>query len=96
MSLLAMEKFKDIVDPKRVGVFGGSHGGYMTGWLIGHPKYCNLWSAAALWNPVLNMEYMVVATDIPDWIYACNKNEEMRWEGVHTAEEAALFYSRSP
>jgi dipeptidyl aminopeptidase/acylaminoacyl peptidase len=31
----ALEKF-DFCDPKRVGVMGGSYGGYMTSWIVGH------------------------------------------------------------
>lgn len=29
---MALEKFSDKIDPKRVGVYGGSHGGFSTGW----------------------------------------------------------------
>ena len=54
-----------------MGVYGGSHGGFLTGWLIGHPEYSKLFSAGILWNPVLNMSYMVASTDIPDWVHAC-------------------------
>ena len=66
----AMETHKE-VDPKRVVVEGGSHGGFMTGWLIGHPQYKDIWAAAGLWNAVLDMSYMVQVTDIPDWIFSC-------------------------
>jgi len=34
-----IHQFSNIVDDKRIGVFGGSHGGFLTGWLIGHPEY---------------------------------------------------------
>jgi hypothetical protein len=49
----------------------------MTGWLIGHPDFKNLWSCAALWNAVLDMTYMVSSTDIPDWIFACCQNKHL-------------------
>lgn len=58
-------------------VYGGSHGGFMTGWLIGHPEFKDMWAASALWNPVLDMTYMLQSTDIPDWIYACSQNKEL-------------------
>jgi dipeptidyl aminopeptidase/acylaminoacyl peptidase len=34
----AVEKF-DFIDPSRLGVMGGSYGGYMTSWIIGHTDY---------------------------------------------------------
>jgi len=83
-----------LIDPERVGVFGGSHGGYMAGWLIGHPDTKDVFKAAVLWNPVINQSYMVAQTDIPDWVYACNLNEEHRYE--ITSEENKLFFDRSP
>lgn len=33
---VALERFADVVDPDRLGVMGGSYGGYMTSWIIGH------------------------------------------------------------
>jgi acylaminoacyl-peptidase len=67
----------------------------LTGWLIGHPKYKDLWAVSSLWNPVLNIPFMVMSTDIPDWVYACTYNREIDFTCL-TAEEVSLFYSRSP
>jgi len=55
-------------------VEGGSHGGFLSAWAIGHPQYNHIYKAASLWNPVLNMSFMVQSTDIPDWIQACVQN----------------------
>jgi acylaminoacyl-peptidase len=76
---LALSKYSNIVDSEKVALYGASHGGFLTGWLIGHPSYKDLWKAAILWNPVINMSYMVSSTDIPDWIYACSLNEDMNY-----------------
>jgi dipeptidyl aminopeptidase/acylaminoacyl peptidase len=32
----AVERFADVIDVDRLGVMGGSYGGYMTSWIIGH------------------------------------------------------------
>ena len=32
----ALDRFGEVVDPSRLGVIGGSYGGYMTSWIIGH------------------------------------------------------------
>ena len=55
------------IDSNRVGICGGSHGGFLAGHAIG--QYPKLFKAAALRNPVTNIATMVTATDIPDWCY---------------------------
>mmetsp|Transcript_41087 Transcript_41087/g.55808 ORF Transcript_41087/g.55808 Transcript_41087/m.55808 type:complete len:92 (+) Transcript_41087:157-432(+) len=91
---MALEKHADIIDEKKVCVEGGSHGGFLTAWLIGHPKFKNLWSSAVIWNGVLNMSYNVVSTDIPDWIAGCCQDKELNY--AITAEDNADFFKRSP
>jgi acylaminoacyl-peptidase len=92
----AIEKLNGKVDEKRVCVYGGSHGGFMTGWLIGHPLFKDMWAAAALWNPVLDMTYMLQSTDIPDWIYACCYNKELSDFSCYTSQDSQQFFNRSP
>ena len=94
LTKLALQKFSDIVDEKRVGIYGGRHGGFLTGWLIGHPDYKDLFKAAILWNPVINMSYMYSSTDIPDWILACCLNKD--WTHKVTSEENKIFFEKSP
>lgn len=53
----ALSKYSDIIDPKRVAVYGGSHGGFLTSWLIGHPEYKDLFSTGIIWNGVINLPY---------------------------------------
>ena len=63
--------------------------------MTGHPSYCNLWAAAILWNPVINMSYMLAASDIPDWMYACCLNRDMSFKSL-TAEDNTAFFNKSP
>ena len=46
LTKLALEKFKHVIDEKKVAAYGGSHGGFLSAWLIGHPKYKDLWATA--------------------------------------------------
>jgi acylaminoacyl-peptidase len=94
LTKLSLERFPDNIDPSRVAVYGGSHGGFLTGWLIGHPEYKDLFKAAVLWNPVINMSYMFSSTDIPDWILACCLNKE--WDYKVTSDDNKVFYEKSP
>lgn len=56
-----------LVDPNRIGICGGSHGGFLTGHCTGqHP---DLFRVAAMRNPVVNIPSMTTATDIPDWCF---------------------------
>ncbi|KAG5643652.1 hypothetical protein DXG03_000532 [Asterophora parasitica] len=53
--------------PGKQLVTGGSHGGFLTGHLIG--QYPEVFSAAVLRNPVISAGE-ISTTDIPDWYYA--------------------------
>jgi pimeloyl-ACP methyl ester carboxylesterase len=59
-----------LVSPK-CAIFGGSHGGFLTAHMIG--QYPQLYAAAALRNPVINIPAMFTTSDIPDWcvVEAC-------------------------
>lgn len=55
------------VDPGRIAVVGGSHGGFLAGHLLGqHPSS---FAGAVMRNPVLDLSVMVHLSDIPDWCY---------------------------
>lgn len=50
-----------------MAVIGGSHGGFLTGNLVGqHPeRFC----CGVLRNPVMDISLMVGVSDIPDWCF---------------------------
>ncbi|KAF5366775.1 hypothetical protein D9758_006498 [Tetrapyrgos nigripes] len=52
--------------PGKIFITGGSHGGFLTGHLIG--QYSDVFTAAALRNPVTSAE--ISTSDIPDWYYS--------------------------
>ncbi len=67
----ALERY-GFLDPKRLGVTGGSYGGYMTNWIIGHT---DRFAAACSQRSIANWASMMCTTDIgyfftPDQIAA--------------------------
>jgi acylaminoacyl-peptidase len=95
LTQLALSEFSDVVDPKKVALFGGSHGGFLTAWLAGHPKWCDMWACGVMRNAVLDMNYMSASTDIPDWIHACVFNKPLD-QSTLTQEQVETIYQRSP
>jgi len=67
MAALAEAKTLTMIDSSKIGVVGGSHGGFLAAHMIGqHP---DVFSACAMRNPVTNIPSMVSVTDIPDWCF---------------------------
>lgn len=54
----------DSVDEERIGIGGGSYGGFMTSWAIGHT---HRYRAALVERAVTNWETMAGTSDIGDW-----------------------------
>ncbi|KAK9803410.1 hypothetical protein WJX72_008476 [[Myrmecia] bisecta] len=85
------------VDPGRVALVGGSHGGFLTGHLCGqHP---DRFKCAVLRNPVCDLTLMIHVSDIPDWIYveAYGVKEGIkRMRARPSAEDLARFLEVSP
>lgn len=70
-----VEKYPDI-DSERVGVTGGSYGGFMTNWIIGHTER---FKAAASQRSISNWISMFSTTDI-GYFFASDQNESTPWE----------------
>ncbi|CBJ49173.1 conserved unknown protein [Ectocarpus siliculosus] len=92
---LALEP--EALDAARVGVVGGSHGGFLGAHLTAqHPE---IFKATALRNPVTNIASMVTVSDIPDWCYVealgCGKYNFDAFK-TPTAEDLHEMWKASP
>jgi dipeptidyl aminopeptidase/acylaminoacyl peptidase len=58
----ALRRYPEI-DPGRLGVTGGSYGGYMTNWIVGHT---NRFKAAATQRSVVDLKTLLLAGDFSD------------------------------
>jgi dipeptidyl aminopeptidase/acylaminoacyl peptidase len=76
---------KGFVDEKRMAVTGGSYGGYMTAWIVGHT---DRFASAASLRGVYNMLGFPGTTDIPSFI-----STEM---GVEPWEDPMFLWKHSP
>jgi dipeptidyl aminopeptidase/acylaminoacyl peptidase len=75
----------DFIDPERLGVIGGSYGGFMTSWIIGHT---NRFKAAISERAVNNLVSMFGSSDL-FWIFQRQFGGPM-WENVDA------YLERSP
>ena len=58
---------KKLLNPSITVVVGGSHGGFLTAWLLGNPDTRNEYAAGVLWNPASDIVAMSLTSDIPEW-----------------------------
>jgi len=79
-------KTYDFIDPERLGVMGGSYGGYMTNWIVGHT---DRFKAAVALNSMANLYSGTGTSDIDymDHSVTAGKNP---WEDVE------YFMKKSP
>ena len=69
---------KGYIDEKRLGVTGGSYGGFMTNWLIGH---FDRFKAAVTDRCVSNLASMFGASDL-GWEFGDDEFEAVPWENL--------------
>lgn len=77
----------DLVDPDRLGVTGGSYGGYLTSWMVGHT---DRFKAAVSCRGVNDMTSEMLSGDIAGPLFG-------RYEyGVNPWEDPELYWRHSP
>ncbi len=69
---------KPYVDPERMGVTGGSYGGYMTNWIIGHT---DRFQAAVTQRSVSNLISMYGSSDY-NWSFQEEFGDQPPWENL--------------
>jgi dipeptidyl aminopeptidase/acylaminoacyl peptidase len=77
---------KPYVDGRRMGVTGGSYGGYMTNWIIGHT---NRFKAAVTQRSVSNLTSMWGSSDF-NWVFQVELGDRPPWE------DFGNFWKQSP
>jgi len=76
MAWVDLVEKKPYIDKQRMGVTGGSYGGYMTNWIIGHT---NRFKAAATQRSVSNLISMYGSSDF-NWAFQYELGDQPPWE----------------
>jgi dipeptidyl aminopeptidase/acylaminoacyl peptidase len=77
---------KNYIDARRMGVTGGSYGGYMTNWIIGNT---DRFKAAVTQRSVSNYTSMWGSSDF-NWVFQVELGDKPPWEGF------ANYWRQSP
>ena len=80
----ALKRF-DFCDPDRMGVLGGSYGGFMTSWIVSHN---NRFKAACSERAVNNLVSMYGSSDI-GWVFKA-------YHGVFVHDDVDTYLKMSP
>jgi acylaminoacyl-peptidase len=74
------------VDPNRLFVTGGSGGGVLTAWIVGHT---DRFRAAVVVKPVINWASFVLTADMTNYFYRY-------WFDVYPWDDLQAYWKRSP
>jgi dipeptidyl aminopeptidase/acylaminoacyl peptidase len=87
----ALRRF-DFLDPGRLGVMGGSYGGFMTSWIVGHT---DRFRAACSERAVNSMWSMYGTSDIGHWFQESHAQGRPPWDDMKWyLERSPLSYAR--